>query len=503
MKTRQFQRGKKRNTVSKQLTLIFVGLMAGVILVCLLVNSLFIGKYYIFEKEKALKESHARIVYEQAKEDFDEQEFANTLNDLALRYNISMCVLDSERKVKYATSNGGDKLDVRLIGYVFGINAPSASVILDNGDYVLQRTQEKNQEFLELYGILDNGVAFILQSTIESVEESARLGMTFFAIIGIFGLVIGAIVIATVTRRITRPLRELNDLSNRMVELDFEAKYHGKSDNEIGALGENMNLMSASLEKTISELKTANNELQKDIEKKEQIDLMRREFLGNVSHELKTPIALIQGYAEGLQDNITDDPESVRYYCDVIIDEAGKMNRLVKQLMSLNQLESGNDIVVMERFNLTDLLENCLRQQKLLATEKGCRVFFEELPNCFVWGDEFKIEEVFTNYFSNAVNHCGGEKRIDVKVVNKDSHVRVVVFNTGEPIPEESLGLLWDKFYKVDKARTREYGGSGVGLSIVKAIMNSMNQQFGVENKENGVAFWFELEKAGNVRQIN
>ena len=308
MKARQLQRGKKRNTVSKQLTLIFVGLMAGVILACLLANSLFIGKYYIFEKEKALKESYARIVYEQAKKDFDEEEFANTLNDLALRYNISMCVLDSERKVKYATSNGGDKLDVRLIGYVFGINAPSASVILDNDDYILQRTKEKNQEFLELYGILDNGVAFILQSTIDSIEESARLGIIFFAIIGVLGLVIGAIVIATITRKITRPLRELNDLSNRMVELDFDAKYQGKSNNEIGTLGENMNLMSASLEKTISELKTANVELQKDIEQKEQIDAMRKEFLANVSHELKTTIALIQGYAEGLKEKRSDYP---------------------------------------------------------------------------------------------------------------------------------------------------------------------------------------------------
>ena len=496
MKARQLQHGKKRNTVSKQLTLIFVGLMAGVILACLLVNSLFIGKYYIFEKEKALKESYARIVYEQAKKDFDEQEFANTLNDLALRYNISMCVLDSERKVKYATSNGGDKLDVRLIGYVFGINAPSASVILDNDDYILQRTKEKNQEFLELYGILDNGVAFILQSTIDSIEESARLGIIFFAIIGVLGLVIGAIVIATITRKITRPLRELNDLSNRMVELDFDAKYQGKSNNEIGTLGENMNLMSASLEKTISELKTANVELQKDIEQKEQIDVMRKEFLANVSHELKTPIALIQGYAEGLQDNISDDPETISYYCDVIIDEAGKMNRLVKQLMSLNQLESGNDKVVMERFQLTSMLENCLEQQKLLATEKGCRVFFEKLPNCYVWGDEFKIEEVFTNYFTNATNHCSGEKRIEISMLYVDNKVRVVVFNTGEPIPEESLDLVWDKFYKVDKARTREYGGSGVGLSIVKAIMNSMNQNYGVDNREDGVAFWFELEKA-------
>ena len=111
------------------------------------------------------------------------------------------------------------------------------------------------------------------------------------------------------------------------------------------------------LEKTISELKTANNELQRDVEKKEAIDEMRKEFLANVSHELKTPIALIQGYAEGLQEEINDDPESRQFYCDVIVDEAAKMNNMVKKLLTLNQLEFGNDVVAMERFDLTALVK--------------------------------------------------------------------------------------------------------------------------------------------------
>ena len=105
------------------------------------------------------------------------------------------------------------------------------------------------------------------------------------------------------------------------------------------------------------------------------------------------------------------------------------------------------------------------------------------------------------NYFSNAVNHCSGEHYIEVKLSWGADKVRVSVFNTGEPIPQESLPQIWDKFYKVDKARTREYGGSGIGLSIVKAIMESMNQQYGVENYSNGVLFWFDLE-AGNMENL-
>lgn len=243
-------------------------------------------------------------------------------------------------------------------------------------------------------------------------------------------------------------------------------------------------------------MKTANNELQKDIEKKEEIDEMRKEFLANVSHELKTPIALIQGYAEGLSEGVSDDAESRSFYCEVIVDEASKMNHMVQKLLTLNQLEFGNEVVNMGRFDLTALISNYIQSAGILTKQNGIEVRMENYGPIYVWGDEYKVEEVVMNYFSNAVNHCGGEKKIIVTLNQGEDSVRVDVFNTGIPIPEESVPHLWEKFYKVDKARTREYGGSGVGLSIVKAIMESMNRKYGVENYTNGVLFWFDLEKA-------
>ena len=167
---------------------------------------------------------------------------------------------------------------------------------------------------------------------------------------------------------------------------------------------------------------------------------------------------------------------------------------MVKKLLTLNQLEFGNDVVAMERFDIAALVSNYIQSAEILAKQKGIRVRLEETAPVYVWADEFKTEEVFTNYFSNAINHASGQKVIDVKLTKMEHKVRVSVFNTGEPIPEESLPHIWEKFYKVDKARTREYGGSGVGLSIVKAIMESMNQDYGVINYDNGVEFWFELE---------
>ena len=297
------------------------------------------------------------------------------------------------------------------------------------------------------------------------------------------------------SKRITKPILKLAEISERVKNLDFDAKYEGNEKTEIAVLGNNINEMSEALEETISELRTANNELKKDIEKKNQIDEMRKEFLSNVSHELKTPIALIQGYAEGLKEGINDDAESREFYCDVIMDESAKMNTMVKKLLTLNQLEFGNEVVNMERFDVTALIKNYIASSDILLKQKGITVRMEDYEPVYVWGDEFRVEEVFMNYFTNAINYALREKVIDVKILCKDKKVRVSVFNTGNPIPEESLEHLWEKFYKVDKARTREYGGSGIGLSIVKAIMESMNQQYGVENYDNGVEFWFTLDE--------
>jgi signal transduction histidine kinase len=221
---------------------------------------------------------------------------------------------------------------------------------------------------------------------------------------------------------------------------------------------------------------------------------MRKEFLDNVSHELKTPIALIQGYAEGLKENISDDQESREFYCDVIMDEAQKMNKLVKNLLTLNQLESGKDAAVMERFNLVSLIRGVIASMDIMIQQKDATLLFQEENPVYVWADEFKTEEVVTNYLSNALNHLDGERQIEIRIYKTPERVRVSVFNTGKPIPEEDLPKLWNKFYKVDKARTREYGGSGIGLSIVKAIMEGMNQEYGVENYDNGVAFYFTLD---------
>ena len=201
---------------------------------------------------------------------------------------------------------------------------------------------------------------------------------------------------------------------------------------------------------------------------------MQREFIANVTHELKTPIALIQGYAEGLQDGIAQDADSRDFYTGVILDEAGKMNKMVQKLLTLTHLEFGSEKAEMTRFDAAQLILSELSSAVLLAnevhTDETGRIYLDqELSPVYVWSDEFMTEEVFQNYFSNAVHHAKSvekqgsgqkDKVIDIRFEQKENCVRISVFNTGDPIPEDSVGRIWEKFYKVDKARTRAYGGS-------------------------------------------
>ena len=255
-----------------------------------------------------------------------------------------------------------------------------------------------------------------------------------------------------------------------------------------------MNVLSTKLEHTISELKTANSALHHDIEQKTQIDEMRKEFLSHVSHELKTPIALVQGYAEGLKESISDDPQSMEFYCDVIIDEANKMNNMVKKLLSLNELEFGQEQAQVTRFDISELIHNICSSSNILLEESGAELILPPKEPVYVWSDEFLIEEVATNYLTNAIHYVSKPGKIEIRFVQLEKELQVVVYNTGNQIPEEELNKLWIKFYKVDKARTREYGGSGIGLSIVAAAMEALGKSYGVRNVEDGVEFYFNLD---------
>lgn len=473
---------------------VFVGLILFMIVVFMIVNGSFLEKYYISNKKSEFIKAYTMVQEGVENGTIDSEAPEKDLGRFTEKNNISIAVIDSEYNVVYTNVREKQMMVVQLFGYLYDKNHQEVLEKTDSYDICKSVDPQNNTEYLTMWGNFDNGDIFIMRSPLESIRSAVTIFNRFIGVVGGCVILVSVLLAWYFSKRITEPIMELATLSQKMADLDFDAKYTSGGSNEIGVLGENFNRMSERLEQTISNLKEANYKLQKDIEQKEKRENMRSEFLGNVSHELKTPIALIQGYAEGLKEGVNDDPESREFYCEVIMDEAGKMNRMVKNLLALNQLEFGEDDVQFERFDITSLISGVLQSLDILIEQKEAQVIFRHKNPVYVWADEFKVEQVVRNYVNNALNHVDGEKVIEIKITKENDMAKITVFNTGTPIPEEDLPHIWEKFYKVDKARTREYGGNGIGLSIVKAIMDSFGKGYGAINHTNGVEFWFELD---------
>lgn len=494
------------HSIKAKLAVIVSIIMLTTLILSLGINTAFLGKYYQNSKATALINVYNRLT-EISSEDEGIQlsDNKNTLNNDCETNGVTILVVRASGDYVYAYGSS-DVLIRRIQTVIFDIDdMEEKTVIATTDNYTLQVVGDDrtDQKYMEMIGMLSDGNYFVMRVAYNTINESVSISNKFFAYVSLLLSVLSIIIIIFISGTYTKPILELATLSKKMSELDFDAKYVGKRKDEIGVLGNSMNELSSKLEQNISELKAANLELQKDIDKKVEIDEMRKEFLSNVSHELKTPIALIQGYAEGLKEAVNDDPESRDFYCDVIMDEAAKMNKMVKKLLTLNQIEFGNQHINIERFDIISVINGILRSTKLLIESKDITVEFDNKNPIYVWADEFQIEEVITNYISNAINHCAGDKIIRITVKDENGNVRVTVFNTGKNIPESELDNIWIKFYKVDKARTREYGGNGIGLSIVKATMDSLNKECGVNNVADGVEFWFDLDSNNDTMRSN
>ena len=369
-----------KHSIRGRFTMIFVGLMAAVLFTTWAVNSFFLEGFYTRQKLKILERAYGlinQLVVEKADNgesltedlqslysaDGEQTELSRLLRLMSEKYNTNIAIVDSMNDDAMPSARDARFLADRVHQYILGRNNPGTEVLVNQDNYKIQKSYDRHSQayYLESWGFFeDNRTIFIMSMPIASIHDSVAVSNKFLAYVGLAALVAGSALMYFTTKKVTSPIMSLASLSARMSELDFEARYEGRSEDEIGVLGRSMNTLSEKLKETIGELKTANNELQRDIEEKIRIDETRKDFIANVSHELKTPIALIQGYAEGLTEGMAEDPDSRDYYCEVIMDEANKMNKMVKQLLNLTALEFGNDLPVMEQFDITALIRGIL-----------------------------------------------------------------------------------------------------------------------------------------------
>ncbi len=485
-----------------------------IVLFLIIINNVVLEGFYMYSKVETIKTTYKKInqyFSEISIDGFSKVDIDEELNKIAIKNDFEILIKNNENLLLYSSdenlNSAIDKINEIIIGQDRRFNIKyqgNKDIIIYNKNKVTIRKivdVKNNINYMFLSAELDNGYILYIRIPISPIQESVRISNNLLILIGAISIIIAGIIASFLSRKFTEPITELNNITTNMAKLDFSKKYIEKdTEDEINNLGKNINSMSDKLEATIKQLRSTNIELEKDIEEKSKIDEMRKQFISDVSHELKTPIALIQGYAEGLIENVNTDSESRKFYAEVILDEAEKMDTLVKQLLELMKLEYGKREFNDKEFNIIELINEVIRKCKVMVEERNVKVEFKQKDKIInVVADNFYIDQVITNYFTNAIKHAksvNGKKQIKIELEeNKQNKIKIKIFNTGEKIKEEDLERIWKRFYKIDSSRNREDGGTGIGLALVKAIMSNYNNKFGVENKENGVEFYIELNK--------
>ena len=497
--------GKKIKIFQSIRTKLFLSLciiVIAIIILLILLNNFVLRHFYEYSKEKQLKNVYEIIngYYVDGKKATD---LSDELDKVAINNNFDILIRDDKNNVSiYASTKDFYSMVGDFAYSIIHEGKNQKNILEENECYTISKFKDSKTSinYIMLVANLDNNYNLYIRMPVASIDESVKISNEFLSIIAIFVIIIGGTVLSIVSKRFSEPIVELNQIARDMSNLDFSRKYtKSNANDEIDMLGSSINSLSDKLERTINQLRNTNMELEQDIEEKSQIDEMRKSFISDVSHELKTPIALIQGYSEGLIENVNTDEESRKFYAEVILDEATKMDKLVKQLLELMKLEYGRMKFNNKEFNIVELENEIIRKSKVMIEKEN--IIFENKTegDIEVFADDFYMDQILTNYITNAIKYStevNGKRRISIEneIMKDKNKVRVKVFNTFTGFSDEEMLRIWNRFYKADESRKREKGGNGIGLSLVKAIMNNYGNEYGVKNVAGGVEFYFDID---------
>lgn len=338
----------------------------------------------------------------------------------------------------------------------------------------------------------------LISMPLAPTQRTIRIVQQFIITCGIIWLIIAVFGTIFLTNRMVRPLLELKKISIAMMNLDFTKKWRGTNTDEIGELGASLNSLSSQLDAALTALQQSNAELQKQLDKAKEVEHMRQSLVFAISHELKTPLAIIQGYAEGL-DSLENDEKTQRHYCKVIQNETEKMDNLVKSLLNLSRLETGAFKLEKMAFDFGALADEAKARFANIVRTKDIHITWNLPDDMTTYGDPEQIDSVMSNFLSNAIDYTPQGKAITITGEDLGDIYKVYIHNQGIQIPEEYQKRIWEPFYKIDTARSRNvqrtFGGHGLGLGIVAELVKLHGQEYGVYNTDDGVTFWFTIAK--------
>lgn len=483
---------------SSELNRRYLLISVGTVLLCTaifsIVQLLLMDDIFFFAAKYKLMNSADEI----AEIDFESKDYKKELSDIEANGNIYVEIYYPRDTLFYTTKNNSAIYD----STVESTDEKLKPRIMK----ILQRTENEDGTYFEVrqeyfataqylvYGAFygDEMSLEIYYST-DLVRENADIASTVIFYTGLLIMVLLVFVSIHIGFVVFSPLQDMIAITKRMAKMDFSAKCPAYRMSGLNELSASINTLGSSLSRAVGKLQSENRKLETDILYQRRQDKSRRTFISNVSHELKTPIAIIKGYAEGMKMGIGCD--STEEFCDIIIDEADKMNNLIVRLMEYMKLNSGAYKLYSSAFNLKEAIDDFSDNLSMKIKEKNITYICEIDKSFMCDSDIVMMENIFLNYLSNAISHIDYDKIIKVTAEDMGKSYRVKVFNTGKPIPGTDIENIWQSFYRADKAHSREEGRFGLGLSFVASIQEMTGEKYGVENKPGGVEFWFDVKK--------
>ncbi|GFP76831.1 sensor histidine kinase [Clostridium fungisolvens] len=490
-----------KQSISKRIFVITFGLIIALMVAAALFQMFFFERFYTDKKTNLLVASV---------ESFKDS-YSGTTNRNAIISGLNNLQYSASAQAGIYSSNGlpmfGSDQSLDVTSSIFNslISPDNISDIFSSGKTLSQVYDDKKHNIKHIVVITPmsintkNDSILITVYSFQSIKEASSIIGQFYKYIFIALIFIGLILSFIYSDLISKPLKRLNKVARKMSSMDFTEKCIADREDEIGDLAKTLNFLSENLSNALTDLRTKNQKLQADIEKERKLEKIRKDFIAGVSHELKTPIGIIEGYAEGLKDNIVDG-EAKDIYLDIIIDESNKMNKLVMDMLELSRLESDSNKLQIDTFDIIALTNEILFKYSNNFAEKNLKInkSYSDENIIMVIGDEFKIESVITNFITNAIKYTNENESINIFIGVDNTKALFSIENTGAFLQKDDLEKVWVQFYRVDKARSRSEGSSGLGLAIVKQMLTQHNSTFGVRNTANGVEFFFDLNLANS-----
>jgi len=493
-----------KNSISKRITLITFGLISMVFLLTFLFQNMFFEEFYFSKKTESLILDVKRIKTLYSYQNFNKNNLSKALLNYEEKNNSRIAIFSLDGSIKYLSYFDKSNIEDMKSLTDFCSELLSDTELIEE---VLSTNKIKSTIFTNRYsnykkiGIVssmslesENDSILISVSSIQPIKEASSVIRSFYFYLFIGFLILAIFLSRIYSKLISKPLVNLNNVAKRMSTLDFDAKCEVNSDDEIGNLASTLNFLSSNLESSLQTLQEKNAQLEREIEKERNLENMRKDFVSSVSHDLKTPLGIISGYAEGLKDGIVSG-KNAEVYLETIIDEATKMNLLLTNMLDLSKLESDTINLNLESFNIVRLLQGMVKRFSLELQNKSLKVIFNLPEYAYVEGDIITLERVVQNLLSNAIKYTPRGNEIIISVAESATMYSIIIENKGITIPTKELDNVFAKFYRLDKSGDRTKNSYGLGLSTVKRILTLHNSDFSLSNGENSVVFKFTLKK--------